>query len=610
MARPRRVAALVAAAVALAAVLALAVRLQRDVRRALDGPAADARPMQLVALPPPAHELPLWTGPEVEAVAFPGGDLVTAGAGGVRDLRRGDLSAGLPTRRAVAAALWTGDLVVALDAGGIAVRRGGAWSEMRSGWGVLHARCLAGAPGGELLVGAREGLFRARAGSGVLERLASHPVRALASGPGFVLAGGEQGLRRVSPGRTAAIDTADPWIEWVELDGDFVWAVTAAGLGRGPREGPLAAVRGAESVSSAVLHEGRVYAATDPPAAAVRVYSADGSVREEALPAPVRRVMGTHGLLFADARDGLHRRDTDGWRLAVGRRGSLPPGSAHVTALARFRDRLVAGFFDGGLATATAAAEPRGPGLEWREVPGTAAWGVNALLPAGGELWVASLRGAARDDGRRLVPVEGPGAAFALAATRGGVAVGYGQGLRVADASVLSAFHGLPGNQVTALAEADVLYVGTPSGLGAVSGRRVLWRTTAGEGKLPHPWVTALIPEGEGLLVGTWGGGLARRSPASRPRAGERTDTGRYEPFVETEGLAVSAGAIAISGGRAFVGTDAHGLWRQSPDLGRFERVDLPLPSPRVSALLAEPGALWVGTDQGLVRLPLESTDE
>ena len=180
--------------------------------------------------------------------------------------------------------------------------------------------------------------------------------------------------------------------------------------------------------------------------------------------------------------------------------------------------------------------------------------------------------------------------------------------MRLGGGALLSAFHGLPGNQALALAEQGALYVGTPSGLGAVAGRRVLWRVTAGEGKLPHPWVTALAPEGEGLLVGTWGGGLVRRLPGDRPAApGARTDGARYQPFAETEGLAVSPGAIAIADGRAFVGTDAHGLWVETRDRSRFERVALPLPSPRVSALLAEPRVLWVGTDEGLVRLPLDA---
>jgi hypothetical protein len=610
LALPRRAAAAVALAAAVcAAGTFLAWRLRRDVRGALEPPVEDVRPLQLVPLERPAPALETWCGPEVEAVAFPGGELLTAGAAGVRHARRGDLTPGLPSRRATALALWAGEPVVALEAGGVAVLRGGAWHELRSGWGELHARALVEAPGGELLVGAREGLFRAPVAATRLERLDTRPVRAIAVGPGFVLAGGEQGLLRIAPGRATPVATPDPWIEAVVLDGDALVVATAAGLARGPRDGALAPVRGAETARHAVAHAGRVYAATEPPTDAVLVTDGDGNARVEGLPSAVRRVMTGSGLLFADAEDGLHRRDADGWRLVVPRRGALPAGSAHVTALARFRDRLVAGFFDGGVAV----AQETGAALDWRRIEGTAAWGTNALLSSGGELWVASLRGAARYDGRRMRPIDGPGAAFSLAATRSGVAIGYGQGVLLPGGTLLSAFHGLPGNQALALAERDVLYVGTPSGIGALDGRRVLWRVTAGEGKLPHPWVTAIVAEDEGgLLVGTWGGGIVRRRrPGGRPaEPRSRADAGRWEPFAETEGLAVSPGALAVVDGRAWAGTDAAGLWRETRDRARFERVRAALPSARVTALLAEPGTLWVGTDQGLVRLPVATGNE
>jgi ligand-binding sensor domain-containing protein len=136
----------------------------------------------------------------------------------------------------------------------------------------------------------------------------------------------------------------------------------------------------------------------------------------------------------------------------------------------------------------------------------------------------------------------------------------------------------------------------------------VLWRTTGGEGKLPHPWVTALLPQEDGLLVGTWGGGLVRRRETGRTAA-PRGDGARWEPFVETERLEVSPGALAATRGRAWAGTDTDGLWRQSQDRTRFERSRAALPSSRVTALLAEPGVLWVGTDQGVVRLPIEAAE-
>jgi ligand-binding sensor domain-containing protein len=239
----------------------------------------------------------------------------------------------------------------------------------------------------------------------------------------------------------------------------------------------------------------------------------------------------------------------------------------------------------------------------WRNVPGSAAWGVNALLSAGGTLYVASLRGAARLDGERLIPLPGPGAAFSLAATPDGVAIGYGQGVLLPQSRLLSAFHGLPGNQALALVWADALYVGTPSGLGAVREGRVLWRLGQGDGRLPHPWITALLTSEQGLVIGTYGGGIAR-VPAAR-----QGGVPRVERLVETEGLKVNAGCLVSAGGRLYAGMDGRGLWRSSADGRRFERLDLALPSPRITALLPIADGLLVGTDQGVALVPLASNE-
>jgi ligand-binding sensor domain-containing protein len=85
---------------------------------------------------------------------------------------------------------------------------------------------------------------------------------------------------------------------------------------------------------------------------------------------------------------------------------------------------------------------------------------------------------------------------------------------------------------------------------------------------------------------------------------------GRYEPYVETEGLKVSPGCLTQAGGRVYAGSDGRGLWRLSADGGRFERLSADLPSPRVTALLASKDALFVGTDEGLARMPLADGPE
>jgi hypothetical protein len=491
--------------------------------------------------------------------------------------------------------------VVATEAGGLFRRRGGGWEEARTGFGILHVRTLAETEAGELLVGAKEGLFRAGFGSADLTRLDAHPVRSLAATRSLVVAGGEEGLFHVEGGRVAAVECPDAWIESVGVLGSTLFAATPSGLMRGPVGGPLQPVAAAMDVASGVSDAEAFWGVPWPRSETVRRVTTE-SVGEERLPAPVLRLMSSSGALFADTEAGLFRRAPEGWTLVRPRPEALPPGSAHLSALAIFAGRLVAGTFDGGLAI----ADDAGPS-HWRAVPGSAAWGINALLAAGGELYVASLRGAARFDGARLRPIDGPGAAFALAATDDGVAIGYAQGLRLPGARLVSAFHGLPGNQVLALATSHELFVGTPSGLGAIRGRRVAWRVGAGESELPHPWVTALLGDDDGLFVGTYGGGVARRIPAAkRAAAGSLADEARYRAFPETDGLKVNAGCLVRAGGRLYVGTDGSGLWRSSADGTRFDRLSLALPSPRVTALATSARTLFVGTDEGLARVSLD----
>jgi hypothetical protein len=348
-----------------------------------------------------------------------------------------------------------------------------------------------------------------------------------------------------------------------------------------------------------VVHDDAFWTTTAPPGTLVRRIDAAGRVHAERLPSLVRRLVAADDALFADTEDGLFGREAGGWRRARARPPALPAGFAHVSALSFLGTRLVAGAFGGGLAVLD---EPR---REWRAVTGSAAWGVNALLPAGGVLFVASLRGAARFDGVRLSPLDGPGAAFSLAATREGVAIGYGQGVLLPGSGLLSAFHGLPGNQALALAAGDGLFVGTPSGLGVLDGRRVRWRATGSDGRLPHPWVQALLLAEDGLYVGTYGGGIARR-PSDRGAP----DGTALEPFPETEGMKIAAGGLLEAGGRLYAGTEGRGLLRLRRDRSRFEPLALPLPSPRVTALAARAGELWVGTEEGLLRLPLGALGE
>ena len=567
------------------------------VRRALETPGGNRAALSFQPLPAPPQMGQRWGGGEVEGVAASASSLITAGGSGVWD-ETGDISGGLPTLRASALTLWRGRAVVALAAGGLFLRRDGHWEEARTGFGALHVRCLREGPGGELLVGAQEGLYRAAWGASSLERLDKSPVRSLALDPsGLLLAGGEAGLHRVEGARVELIATADPWVDFVALRGRELVVATPLGLAAGPLGGSLLPLPDGQEVSAATQVGEHIYAIAE---GRLLRFEASGRAAEEFLPAPPRRLFAVSDLLFADTANGLYRKTREGWTLVRARVPSLPPGPCHVTALASLGGHLVLGLFDGGLLAGTPQAES----LAFAAVPGSSAWGVNALLPAGGVLYVGSLRGAARYDGSRLETLSSEGGVYALARAQAGVAIGTGQGLLLADGRFLSAFHGLPGNQVLALADAgDQLFVGTPSGLGAVRAGQVLWRAVAGDGRLPHPWITALSLFQKDLFIGTYGGGVTRRSPLPEQLGAP----GTFEAFPETQGFKINTGCLLSASGQLFLGSDGQGLWVLRRDGSRFERLAVPLPSPRITALFAEGDWLYIGTDEGLLRLPIRS---
>ena len=532
---------------------------------------------------------------------------LATGSGLVAGERTIGVGDGLPSLRASAVASWRETAVFALERGGWG-RLGSAGVELAtSGFGDLSVRVFAETAGGELLLGTKQGLFRAAWGAAEIEKLDDAPVRALALLPGgAIAAGGEKGLRVVSPGGGAPrlVATPDPWVESIGLLGNELWAATAAGAARGPLAAPrLEAVPRGADATAGVAFDGafRFVPAEGPP----RVSSLlpDGSRRETPAPERFRGLFVAGGRLLADGPSGLRALDpARGFTLVRPAPPALP--RPHVNALSADGARLWLGLFDGGVAT----LDPRATPLRPVPAPSAGAWGVNALLPAAGAVWVATLRGAFRLEGGAAKPLEGAGAAFSLAATPAGVAIGYGQGVLLPEGRLLSAFHGLPGNQAYALASSgETLWVGTPTGLGRIERRRVTEKVLPGEGKLPHPWVTALLPREDGLWVATYGGGIAVRR--------ERDGFPAWSDFPETRALRVNAGALlALPDGRLCAGTQGAGVWCSDRARTRFARVALPLPSPDVFSLAAfpreAPDLLFAGTSEGLLRLPLADLPE
>ena len=210
---------------------------------------------------------------------------LATGSGLESDGRALDVRDGLPSLRVSAVASWRGTPVFALERGGWG-RLGAAGPELAgTGFGKLEVRTFAETEGGELLVGARQGLYRAPFGAGEIEKLDDAPVRSIALPPGGEIAsGGERGLRLVSRGGAAPrlVGTPDPWIDSVGILGDEIWVATAAGAAHGRPDATrlTPATRGADATAG-VAWDGafRSVPADGPPASRLSSATARGARR-------------------------------------------------------------------------------------------------------------------------------------------------------------------------------------------------------------------------------------------------------------------------------------------------------------------------------------------
>lgn len=181
---------------------------------------------------------------------------------------------------------------------------------------------------------------------------------------------------------------------------------------------------------------------------------------------------------------------------------------------------------------------------------------------------------------------------------RGRLWVAGAGGLDVFDGRRTSHFdsrNGLPSNRITSLLVADdgSAWVGTSAGLARIVNDRVQ-TISVNAGPLPSGAITALAEaQDQSLWVGT-------RAGAYRQRRGDAQFEKMTQDAFDDAVLAI----LPDSAGRALVGTAGHGLLVVND--GRTEAVREPGANRAwsVDALLrAADGSVWVGGNQGLLRL-------
>ena len=158
----------------------------------------------------------------------------------------------------------------------------------------------------------------------------------------------------------------------------------------------------------------------------------------------------------------------------------------------------------------------------------------------------------------------------------------------------LYAFHGLVNNHVyTVATQGAQVVVGTLGGLSVLDNDTVRTNYTTANSHLKHNWITALARMGDDWFAGTYGAGVLRLDAS-----------GEWHSFPEmNSGFVVNPNAMAVSGGQLYAGSLDLGLFVFDRATGRWTNTVAGLPSRNVTAIAAGNGYVYVGTDNGLVRI-------
>jgi ligand-binding sensor domain-containing protein len=180
---------------------------------------------------------------------------------------------------------------------------------------------------------------------------------------------------------------------------------------------------------------------------------------------------------------------------------------------------------------------------------------------------------------------------------REGLAVATPAGITFLDAAgvrSMYSFHGLVNNHVYALGvSGDELIVGTLGGLSTIEKGFVRANYTAGRSGLKQNWITALVRLDDEWMIGTYGSGVVGMDGAGKFHAYE-TGSGQME---------INPNAMLVTPQHVFAGTLGDGLLVYDREKRRWTALSEGLPSGNVTALTENNGYVYVGTDNGLVRI-------
>jgi len=404
----------------------------------------------------------------------------------------------------------------------------------------------------------------------------------------------DRGLLHWSAGALETIDDAlpDRQVLSLALDGGTLYAGTALGVAE-IRGGKFAQVVAPEYFAQSLLASGGKLWIGTLDEGMVELASRRAAV----CPAcSIRKILKIDDEVFALAEDSLWR----GARETIHRDDALLT-DRNISALSLdATGRLWIGYFDHGLQILGSGGGRFEDDHLFCVNRIAQAPGVSAVATANGlvmfDASATRRRVITHDDG--LIANQVTDVAFrsdgsAIAATPAGVSFIDSTGI-----SSIYAFQGLVNNHVYTLAvDGAKTLVGTLGGLSILDGPLVKASFTTANSGLKHNWITSIARVGEDWFIGTYGAGVMRLD-----------SYGRWNSFDDLRGtVEINDNAMATTPNAVYAGTLDRGLAVYNIAAGRWKFWTAGLPSLNVTAIEARAGAIYVGTDNGLIKLP-EST--
>jgi ligand-binding sensor domain-containing protein len=317
--------------------------------------------------------------------------------------------------------------------------------------------------------------------------------------------------------------------------------------------------------------------------------------------AEVHQLLAMDDAVFALTRGGLYRMGPHGLAWQPVLRPGAMLSDRNVSALAAdSKGRLWVGYFDRGL---DRLDSDHGPATH---IENEHVFCVNRILPNSkdGTIDVATANGLVRFDAagsqeQVLTRADGLIADHVtdVVSYQDGLALATPAGLTFLDstgARSMYAFQGLVNNHVYALGvSGDELMAGTLGGLSQLEKGDVQVSYTTATPGLKHNWITAVVPVGSEWMVGTYGAGVLGLDRSGHFRSFDNA-TGPFE---------INPNAMLVTPSHVFAGTLGNGLYVYERESDHWFAVERGLPSTNVTALALANGYLYVGTDNGLVRV-------